>query len=61
MRVREAVFVGCGDHGRELFDTIAAYNALEPTWSVLGFVDDTPQHPNATIGDGPASAPARSC
>ena len=38
------VIVGCGGHGRELLDTIRALNEVEPTWSVLGFVDDAPQH-----------------
>lgn len=42
--MRDVVIVGCGGHGRELFDTIAACNATAPTWSVLGFVDDDPGH-----------------
>lgn len=37
--------MGCGGHGRELLDAIRARNEVEPTWSVLGFVDDAPQHP----------------
>lgn len=44
--MQDVVIVGCGGHGRELLDTIRACNQLEPTWSVLGFVDDAPQHPD---------------
>lgn len=38
------VIVGCGGHGRELWSTIRALNDVEPTWEILGFVDDDPQH-----------------
>ncbi len=40
----DLVIVGAGGHGRELLDTVAAINAVEPTWNVLGFVDDAPDH-----------------
>ena len=40
----DLVIVGAGGHGRELFDTIAAINSIEPTWNVLGFADDAPGH-----------------
>lgn len=43
-RTTDLVIIGAGGHGRELFDTIAAINAVEPTWNVLGFADDDPQH-----------------
>lgn len=43
--MKDLVIVGAGGHGRELFSTIAAINAVSPTWNVLGFVDDDPQHP----------------
>jgi sugar O-acyltransferase (sialic acid O-acetyltransferase NeuD family) len=42
--VRDLVIVGCGGHGRELLDTIRTVNEREPTWNVLGFVDDAPAH-----------------
>lgn len=38
--------VGGGGHGRELLGVVAAINAVEPTWSVAGVVDDDPG-PNA--------------
>ena len=43
--MKAIVIVGCGGHGRELLDAIRALNEVEPTWAVLGFVDDAPQHP----------------
>jgi sugar O-acyltransferase (sialic acid O-acetyltransferase NeuD family) len=42
---RELVVVGAGGHGRELIATIDALNAVHPTWTVLGVVDDAPTHP----------------
>ncbi|CAN5559654.1 acetyltransferase [soil metagenome] len=44
--MNDLVIIGAGGHGRELFDTIAAINSVSPTWNVLGFVDDDPQHPD---------------
>ena len=41
----DVAFVGCGGHGRELLDVIRACNEIERRWSVLGFVDDAPRHP----------------
>ncbi len=38
--MRDLVIVGAGGHGRELLDVVEAINALEPTWHVLGFLDD---------------------
>lgn len=40
--MRDLVIVGAGGHGRELFGTVSAINAISPTWNVLGFVDDDP-------------------
>ena len=40
--VSDLVVVGAGGHGRELFATLTALNAVRPTWNVLGFVDDGP-------------------
>jgi sugar O-acyltransferase (sialic acid O-acetyltransferase NeuD family) len=38
--VIDLVVVGAGGHGREVFWALGARNAVEPTWRVLGFVDD---------------------
>jgi sugar O-acyltransferase (sialic acid O-acetyltransferase NeuD family) len=43
--VRDLVIVGAGGHGREVFDAVSALNSASPTWRVLGFVDDAPEHP----------------
>jgi sugar O-acyltransferase (sialic acid O-acetyltransferase NeuD family) len=40
--VTELVVVGGGGHGRELIDVIRAINAVRPTWTLLGVVDDDP-------------------
>jgi len=39
------VIVGAGGHGRELSGVVAAINARQPTWDLLGFVADGEQHP----------------
>lgn len=38
--MRDLVIVGAGPHGREIVDIIGDLNAVEPTWELLGFVDD---------------------
>lgn len=43
--MQELVIIGAGGHGRELFATVKAVNAVSPKWNVLGFVDDDPAHP----------------
>lgn len=42
MSLPPLVIVGCGGHGREMFATVTALNEVQPTWNVLGFVDDDP-------------------
>ncbi len=42
--MNDLVIIGAGGHGRELFVTVTAINAVAPTWNVLGFVDDAPEH-----------------
>lgn len=45
----DVVIVGCGGHGREVWSVIQAINATDPadpTWRVLGFVDDNPAEAN---------------
>lgn len=36
------VIIGAGGHGREVEHLIRAINAVRPTWTVSGFVDDAP-------------------
>lgn len=40
--MRDLVIVGAGGHGRETLDVVEAVNAVAPTWSFIGFVDDSP-------------------
>lgn len=42
-RLTPLVIVGAGGHGREALDIVAAVNAVEPTYHVLGFLDDDRQ------------------
>lgn len=44
----DVVIVGCGGHGREIFEIIRAINAAAPgpRWRVVGFVDDKPSATN---------------
>jgi sugar O-acyltransferase (sialic acid O-acetyltransferase NeuD family) len=37
------VILGCGGHGREIFNIIEAINQRGQEWKVLGFVDDFPK------------------
>lgn len=38
--LRDLVVVGAGGHGREIVAAIRALNTVEPTWNLLGVVDD---------------------
>lgn len=47
--MKDIVIVGCGGFGREVLDVIEAINELDPTWNVLGFVDDAPTTVNTDL------------
>ncbi len=34
------LIIGAGGHGRESFDVAVAHNRSEPSWNIVGFVDD---------------------
>lgn len=38
----DLIIVGASGFGRELLATIESINEIEPTWNVLGFIDDDP-------------------
>ena len=40
--MRDLVIVGSGGFGREVSGLVAAVNAVEPRWNLLGFLDDEP-------------------
>src|SRR2546423_1748476 len=47
MTMTPLVIVGAGGHGRELLDVVRAINSSEPTFEMLGFVDDG--HPDPSL------------
>lgn len=38
--VQDIIIVGASGFGREVLSTIKRINAVDPTWNVLGFIDD---------------------
>lgn len=44
--IPDLVVIGCGGFGREVADIVDAINEVEPTWTFLGFVDDSPSDEN---------------
>lgn len=38
--MKNLIIVGSGDFGIEMYETVVEINASEPTWNVLGFLDD---------------------
>jgi hypothetical protein len=38
--MRKLVIVGVGGFGREIAWLVERINAMEPTWELLGFIDD---------------------
>lgn len=45
--MRDLVIVGAGGHGRETLDIVEAINAVQPTWNMVGFIDDRYDTPGA--------------
>lgn len=44
--MRDLVIVGAGGFGRETIDVVLALNAIQPTWQLVGVVDDAPSTAN---------------
>ncbi len=44
--MRDLVIVGAGGFGRETVDTVRAINLVEPTWNIVGVLDDSPSDEN---------------
>lgn len=42
------VIIGCGGFGREVHDVVDAINEIEPTWNLLGYLDDRPEPVNVS-------------
>jgi sugar O-acyltransferase (sialic acid O-acetyltransferase NeuD family) len=49
----DLVVVGCGGHGREIAQLVAAVNdsAARPPWRLVGFVDDNPSERNRKLAE----------
>jgi sugar O-acyltransferase (sialic acid O-acetyltransferase NeuD family) len=43
------VIIGCGGFGREVHDVVDAINEVNPTWNLLGYLDDGPEHVNVSL------------
>ncbi len=41
--MKDIIIVGASGFGRELLSLIESINDIEPTWNVLGFIDDNPE------------------
>jgi len=49
------VIIGCGGFGREVHDVVDAINAVKPTWSLLGYLDDQPDPVNVSLVESHSS------
>ncbi|MCO5388432.1 MAG: hypothetical protein NHB14_24660 [Desulfosporosinus sp.] len=38
--MKDLIIVGAGGHGREVIEWVIDINKENPTWNVLGFIDD---------------------
>lgn len=47
--MKDLVIVGCGGFGREVADVVDAVNRVKPTWSLQGFIDDSPSPENLRL------------
>jgi sugar O-acyltransferase (sialic acid O-acetyltransferase NeuD family) len=51
--IRQLLLVGAGGFGREAAEAVRACNAVQPTWDLLGFLDDDPVKHGTLIGGVP--------
>lgn len=40
--MKDLVIIGAGDFGREVSSVVERINDIDPTWNLMGFVDDNP-------------------
>ncbi len=57
---RPLVLVGAGGLGRETVELVRALNAVEPTWELVGFVDDDPALAGVSVAGLPVLGPIAS-
>lgn len=48
--MKRLVIVGAGGFGREVVEIVAAINAMEPTWELMGVLDDSPRASDTDSG-----------
>jgi sugar O-acyltransferase (sialic acid O-acetyltransferase NeuD family) len=56
--MRDLLLVGTGGFGREVAEAVRSANAHQPTWRLLGFLDDDPRTHGRSIGAVPVLGPA---
>jgi sugar O-acyltransferase (sialic acid O-acetyltransferase NeuD family) len=56
-QIRELLLVGAGGLAREAAEAVRAANAVQPTWDLLGFLDDDPAKHGTLIGGLPVIGP----
>lgn len=49
--MKDLILIGAGDFGREVSSVVERINEIEPTWNLIGFVDDN-QDIQDTVIDG---------
>jgi sugar O-acyltransferase (sialic acid O-acetyltransferase NeuD family) len=57
--VRPLLLIGAGGFARETLELIRAVNLVEPTWDVLGLLDDDPRLEGTAVNGTPVIGPAQ--
>jgi sugar O-acyltransferase (sialic acid O-acetyltransferase NeuD family) len=58
--VRELFLIGAGGFARETAEAVRAINASRPTWSLVGFLDDSPERQDEIVDGLPVLGPIES-
>ncbi|MEZ5063072.1 MAG: acetyltransferase [Solirubrobacterales bacterium] len=54
---RDLILIGCGGFGRETAAAVEAINAVEPSWRLRGFLDDSPELEGERVSGVPVLGP----
>jgi sugar O-acyltransferase (sialic acid O-acetyltransferase NeuD family) len=55
--VRDLLLIGAGGFARETAEAVRAVNGVQPTWNLLGFLDDDPQRRGTVVSGLPVLGP----
>lgn len=55
--MRDLLLIGCGGFARETAEAVRAVNAVQPTWNLLGFLDDSPERQGTVVSGLPVLGP----